>query len=177
MTFWPTLPDARERFIRQILAVVAQIGSGNERGNRAIGYLSVRVMCTHDAVHIANQDRFDLQRAKFAVTALCEVIAAGFNLNQGGEEEWMHSFIRAREVFSGFLVLLPIAGFLLLLVHVDQSPCAASTNLLNFDPAMRAGIWFVGFNRTNETAFDGLLWFVNMLLHSSPFAFEMISRA
>ncbi len=82
----------------------------------------------------------------------------------------------AREVFSGFLVLLPIAGFLLLLVHVDQSPCTASTNLLNFDPAMRAGIRASGFYRTNETAFDGLLWFVNMF-HNWPFALAMIAWA
>jgi hypothetical protein len=33
-------------------------------------------MRTHDAVYIAHQDRFDLQRAKFAVTATGEVIAA-----------------------------------------------------------------------------------------------------
>lgn len=89
----------------------------------------------------------------------------------------MHSFVRAWEVFSGFLVLLPIAGFLLLLIHVHQSPCAASTNLFDLHPSMRAGIWFVGFYRTNETAFDGLLWFVFMRFHCWPFALAMIARA
>ena len=76
MTFWPTLPDPRERFVGQIFAVVAEVGGGNERRNRAVGDLSVRVMGTHDAVYVAHEDGFDLQRAKFAVTALCEVIAA-----------------------------------------------------------------------------------------------------
>lgn len=71
-----SLPDPRERFIRQILAVVAQIGGGNERGNRAIGDLLVRVVRSHDAVYVADQDRFDLERAEFAVTATGKVIAA-----------------------------------------------------------------------------------------------------
>jgi len=90
MTFWSALPDSSERFIRQILAVVAQIGGGNERGNRAIGDLLVRVGCSHDAVHIAHEDWFNLKCAKFAMTPSGQVIAAGFYLNQGGEEEWMH---------------------------------------------------------------------------------------
>ena len=76
MAYRTSLPDPRERFIRQILAVVREVGGGNERGNGAVGDLLVRVMRTHDSVHIAHEDRFDLQRTKFAVTALRKVIAA-----------------------------------------------------------------------------------------------------
>ena len=41
----------------------------------AIGYLRVGVMRSHDAVDIADHDRFDLQRAKFAVTATGKIIS------------------------------------------------------------------------------------------------------
>jgi len=99
MAYRTSLPDAREILVAEILAVVREVGLSDKGRNRAIGDLSVRVMRTHDAVYIADKDRFDLQRAEFAVTALCEVIAAGFNLNQGGEEEWMHSFVLARGRF------------------------------------------------------------------------------
>jgi hypothetical protein len=84
MTFWPTLPDARERFVAEVFAVVREIGLSDKGGNRAVGDLGMRVMRTHDAVYVADQDRFDLESAKFAVTASGEVIAAGFNLNQSG---------------------------------------------------------------------------------------------
>jgi hypothetical protein len=38
------------------------------------------------------------------VTAFCMIVAAGFDMNQGGEEEWMHdSLMDARPRFlSGF---------------------------------------------------------------------------
>lgn len=83
MTFWPTLPDPRERFVAEISPVVREVGLSDKRGNRAVGDLSMRVMRTHNAVYVAHKDRFDLQCAKLAVTATGEVIAAGFNLNQG----------------------------------------------------------------------------------------------
>ncbi len=76
MAYRPTLPYAREILVAEILAVVREIGLSDKGGNRAVGDLGMRVMRTHDAVYVANQDRFDLQRAKLAVTALCEVIAA-----------------------------------------------------------------------------------------------------
>ena len=76
MAYRTSLPDTRERFVGQILAVVREVGLSDKGGNRAVGYLRVRVMRTHDAVYIAHQDRFDLQRAKLAVTATGEVIAA-----------------------------------------------------------------------------------------------------
>ncbi len=76
MTFWPTLPDARETLVAQILAVVREVGLSNERGNRAIGDLLVRVVRSHDAVYVAHQDRFDLKCAEFAMTPLGQVIAA-----------------------------------------------------------------------------------------------------
>ena len=76
MAYRTSLPDARERFVAEILAVVREVGGGDERGNRAIGDLLVRVMRSHDAIYIADQDRFDLECAKFAVTALCMIVAA-----------------------------------------------------------------------------------------------------
>jgi len=66
---------------------------GNERRDGSIRYLSVRVMRPHDAVNVADHDRFDLERAKFAVPTPGEVISVGFDLNQGRKKQWMHDFI------------------------------------------------------------------------------------
>lgn len=76
MAYRTSLPDTRERFVGQILAVVREIGLGDKGRNRAIGDLGMRVMRSHDAVHIAHEDWLDLQRAKLAMTATGEVIAA-----------------------------------------------------------------------------------------------------
>ena len=82
---------------------------GDERRDGAVGDLGVRVMRPHDAIHVADHDRFDLKRAEFTMTALCEVIAAGFDLNQSGEKEWMHGFVRARgEVLDGRIAAVVI---------------------------------------------------------------------
>ena len=90
MTFWPTLPYSRERFVAEVLPVVREISVGDGDGNLSVRYLRVGVVRTHDAVRIADQNRLDLQRAKLAVPTFCEVIAAGFDLDECGEKKWMH---------------------------------------------------------------------------------------
>ena len=82
--FWPTLPDARQRFIAEMFAVVREVCVGNEERNGPIRYLSVRVMRSHDAVHISYEDRLDLECAKLAVTASGKVISVRFDLDERG---------------------------------------------------------------------------------------------
>jgi hypothetical protein len=41
-------------------------------------------MRPHDAVHVADEDRLDLERAEFAMTATGEVISVGFDLDERG---------------------------------------------------------------------------------------------
>lgn len=93
MTIWPTLPDPRERFVAEVLPVVREICAGDGNRNLSVRYLRVRVMRTHDAVRIAHKDRLDLQRAKLAVPTLGKIVSAGFDLNEGREEKWMHGFV------------------------------------------------------------------------------------
>ena len=69
-----------------------------------------------------------------------------------------------------------MSDFLLALVHVDQSPCAARADLLDRRPAMRARIWTARINRTAETSADECFWFV-FVLHCWPFALAMMARA
>jgi hypothetical protein len=38
----------------------------------------------HDPVHVADHDRLNLQRAKFAVFAARMIVSTGFDLNEGG---------------------------------------------------------------------------------------------
>jgi hypothetical protein len=57
---------------------------GDERRDGAVGDLGVRVGCTHQAIHIADHDRFDLERAKLAVTAFGMIVSVGFDLDQRG---------------------------------------------------------------------------------------------
>ena len=57
---------------------------GNEERNRPIRYLLVRVMRPHDAINISYHDGFDLERAKFAVTATGKIISVGFDLDERG---------------------------------------------------------------------------------------------
>ena len=57
---------------------------GDERRDGAVGDLGVRVMRPHDAVHVADHDWFDLERAKFAVFTASEVISVGFDLDKRG---------------------------------------------------------------------------------------------
>ena len=82
--FWPTLPDARQRFVAEMFAVMRKVCVGDERRNGAIRYLSVGVMRPHDPIHVAYKDRFDLERAKFAVTATGKVVSVGFDLDKRG---------------------------------------------------------------------------------------------
>ena len=54
----------------------------DERRDGAVRDLVVRVMRSHDAVDIADHDRFDLERAEFAVSASRMIVSVGFNLNE-----------------------------------------------------------------------------------------------
>jgi len=74
----------------------------NEDRDGAIGYLRVGIMRSHDAVDIADHDRFDLKRAKLAMTAFGLIVSTGFDLNEGGEKQWMHDLMRFWVVFVGF---------------------------------------------------------------------------
>ena len=57
---------------------------GDERRDGAVGDLGVRVMRSHDAVHIADKNRLDLECAKFAMTATGKIISVGFDLDKRG---------------------------------------------------------------------------------------------
>jgi hypothetical protein len=46
--------------------------------------LGVRVVRPHDAINISHEDRLDLERAKFAVTAFGMIISVGFDLDERG---------------------------------------------------------------------------------------------
>jgi len=46
-----------------------EVGFCDEDRDGAVGYLRVRIVCSHDAIDIAHHDRFDLKRAEFAVFA------------------------------------------------------------------------------------------------------------
>jgi hypothetical protein len=41
-------------------------------------------MRSHDPVHVADHDRFDLERAEFAVTAFRMIVSVGFDLDESG---------------------------------------------------------------------------------------------
>ena len=99
---WPTLPYPCEAFVAEIAPVMRKICVGDEDRGCSIRYLSVRVVRSHDAVHISHEDRFDLERAKLAVFAASEVISVGFDLNQGRKKQWMHDLMRDRVLFVGF---------------------------------------------------------------------------
>jgi hypoxanthine-guanine phosphoribosyltransferase len=79
--------------------------------------------------------------------------------------------------FNGFLSLLPISGFILLLVHVDKPHRSAPASLLDRHPAVSARIRTIGIDRTSETANYECLWFVGVLHGCCPFALAMMARA
>jgi hypothetical protein len=59
-------------------------------------------MRPHDPVHVAYEDRLDLERAKFAMTATGKIVSVGFDLNQGRKKQWMHDLMRGCGLFVGF---------------------------------------------------------------------------
>jgi hypothetical protein len=75
---------------------------GDERRDGSIRYLLVRVMRPHDTIHIANKNRLNLERAKFAVFATGMIVSVRFDLNQGRKKQWMHDLMRDRVLFVGF---------------------------------------------------------------------------
>ena len=82
--FWPTLPDPCERFVAEIASVMRKVCVCDERRDGSICDLGVRVMRSHDAVHISYEDRLDLERAKFAMTATGKIISVRFDLDERG---------------------------------------------------------------------------------------------
>jgi hypothetical protein len=100
--FWPTLPDPCERFVAQVASIVREVCASDEERGCAVCDLGVRVGCTHQAVNISYEDRLDLERAKFAVTATGKIISVGFDLNEGREKQWMHDLMRGCGLFVGF---------------------------------------------------------------------------
>lgn len=70
-----------------------EVAFRDEDRNGAVGYLRVRIVCTHDSVDIADHDRLNLQRAKLAMTAFGLIVAVGFDLNQGRKKQWMHDLM------------------------------------------------------------------------------------
>lgn len=85
MTLWPTLPDARERFVAEVFAVMREVLGSNVDGDLAIRYLLVRVLGAREAINIADHDRLNLERTQFAVTANGSVVAAGFDRDECGK--------------------------------------------------------------------------------------------
>ena len=81
---WPTLPKPSEAFVAEIASVMRKVCVCDEGCGGAVRYLSVRVGRTHQAVHVADHDRLDLKRAKFAVLAASEVISRLFYLDKRG---------------------------------------------------------------------------------------------
>ena len=65
-------------------AIVREVAFRDEDRDGAIGYLRVRIVCSHDSVDIADHDRLDLKRAEFAMTPFGLIVSTGFDLNQGG---------------------------------------------------------------------------------------------
>ena len=82
-SFWPTLPKSSEAFVAEMFSVMRKVCVCDEDRRCAIRDLGVGVVRPHQAVNIADHDGLDLQRAKFAMTATSEVVAVGFDLNQG----------------------------------------------------------------------------------------------
>jgi hypothetical protein len=78
------LPDPSETFVAEIASVVREVGVGDEDRDGSIGDLVVRVVRPHDPVYVADHDRFDLERAKFAMTASRMVVSVGFDLDESG---------------------------------------------------------------------------------------------
>jgi hypothetical protein len=78
------LPDPSETFVAEVSAIVREIAFRNEDRNGAIGYLSVGVMRPHQAIHVADHDRLDLERAKFAMFASRMIVSVGFDLDKSG---------------------------------------------------------------------------------------------
>ena len=140
MTLWPTLPDPRERFIAQVPPVMREICLRNKCSSRPVRHLRVNIGRSHDPIHIANENGFYLKRAKLAMPTLGQIIAAGFDRDKSGEEKRMHSWIRAREVSSGFLVALQTA-FTLRKQSNASARLSATDTRPSFCPSFR-GIQF-----------------------------------
>jgi hypothetical protein len=81
---------------------VREVTLRDEDGGCAVCNLLVRVGRSHDAVHVAHEDRADLKRAKFAMTASGMIVSVGFDLDKRGQEEWMHDLILVCVIFLGF---------------------------------------------------------------------------
>ncbi len=88
-----------------------EVGLCDEDRDGAVGYLLVRVVRSHDSIHVADHDRFDLKRAEFAVFAARMIVSTGFDLNEGREKQWMHDLIRFCVVFVGFTARLANVRF------------------------------------------------------------------
>ncbi len=80
-----------------------EVAFRDEDRDGAVGYLLVRVVRPHDPIHVADHDRFDLKRAKLAVTAFGMIVSTGFDLDEGREKQWMHDLMRFWVVFVGFV--------------------------------------------------------------------------
>jgi len=61
-----------------------EVGVSDKERDGAVGDLGVCVMRPHDPIYVANHDRLDLERAKFAVTAFGLIISTGFDLDKRG---------------------------------------------------------------------------------------------
>ena len=90
MTARTALPYARERFVAEVASVMREVLGSNVDGDLPVRHLLVRVARMRETIYVFDHDGLDLKRAEFAVTASGLIVAAGFDLNQGGEEEWMH---------------------------------------------------------------------------------------
>ena len=58
-----------------------EVGLRDEDSDGPIRYLRVDIMRTHDPINIADHDRSNLKRAKFAMKTFGMVISVGFDLD------------------------------------------------------------------------------------------------
>jgi hypothetical protein len=99
---------------------VREVGLRDECRRRSIRYLLVRVARSHDPINIADHDRPNLQRAKFAMTATRMIVSMRFDLDKSGQKQWMHDLILVCGLFVRFKLLdeiVPLAHTLASLLN------------------------------------------------------------
>jgi hypothetical protein len=138
-----------------MLAIVREIAFRDEDRNGAVCYLLVRVMRPHDPIHVAHHDRFDLKRAKFAVTPFGLIVSTGFDLDESREKQWMHDLIRFCGLFVGF------------------DDFTNHTPAESFDQPIRVALGVPAL----KGVFASTVKSRPIDFHSCPFALAMISRA
>lgn len=56
MTSWPTLPDARERFVAEVASVMREVLGSNVDGDLPVRNLPVRVARMRETIYVFDHD-------------------------------------------------------------------------------------------------------------------------